>query len=556
MQRPLFSLVALSLVCSLPAQLPPGSTTAKGGEEMIEWPAGIGGGTLRKAVGMFWGNVDHMSAVALNGSVAGRAQAPAITPSVTTFDVGGLPVFDCVPLPGAGLARVAGEKKRDALLLSVMGGDELRVAYMANGLPVIAPLAHAGWQRASAMAARVDGNAIDIAARSVSLTRLLRTRCDSLLGTFTQLPDIVLAEPIRDLCLVDFNEDQLHDVAVLTDSQLQIYDINGTPLLSPPLALAQPGGAIEPLPEPSLRGGMALLRRDGPLPTSGWELLRIGGGGYETPVPVSVVVPDFTLVAMTSGDLTGDGYHDVVIQDGGNKLRVVPNEAAGGPRFVAQSGLEVTVGNLGGVQSPASVRDYNYDGVADVLVPLMANNTNYLVLETGMLSRIHTTALTYDEGIFLKSYHEVDGSFTLRLDLAASSMQSFPSVTINYYSGQENAQLGNSVMATLVASAVYDVAAVDGEFPIQIPSELIDRPNLLFLTVQLHGQSEDLQKPTFLAGAMINSVTPNNAVSIFLNAHALPGLATPQIQRTISGEVGRKAIGVISAQKSLPAHID
>jgi hypothetical protein len=82
---------------------------------------------------------------------------------------------------------------------------------------------------------------------------------------------VEIGATIRDLCFVDYNEDEVADVAVLTDTELRIVDLTGTTLFS--LALAAPGGAIEPVPQLTQRHSLALLRRK--VAPAGWELVHI-----------------------------------------------------------------------------------------------------------------------------------------------------------------------------------------------------------------------------------------------------------------------------------------
>lgn len=534
----------------LRAQLPAGAATAVPDEIQFAWPLGSGG-QVRSLDGAFWSNTDLRSAIGIRGTTLGRANAPAVTPIVTQIDVGA-PVIDSVVLPEAGLP---GPENRDALLLSVLGGDELRFACTdaAGGLVVLS-VAHPGWQRANMMQSLQVGTVVHVAARSQGGTDLLRTTYDRTQGMFAQQPGLALGESIRDLCVIDFFDDGLADIAVLTDSALRVYDVNGSVIHTS--LLSHPGGAVEPLPEPANRGGLALLRRNGA--NNGWELVRIADGVDGAPAAVAVGVPDFALGGLGTGDVNGDGVFDVAVQNAANQVRLVRNDETTGSHF-ADPATEPLVSIAGptAAQGQANLCDYDYDGVADLLVPFVAANGVHSVhLEVGLRS-LFGPALTLDP-ILMDSYYEVESvpNRIFRLGLDLSDLAGFDTMTVTWFSAEETNNLGKTEFAEQILPTLsYAVSAFTGFAEAAIDVNDIDHPHLAFFVVQFKSASNPKQKPIFLGGTTVedNEALPA-ATSAYLTANLPQGGSEKEVKRT-SPSGGRKRIGIILPQRGIPAHL-
>lgn len=546
MLRCLSVLAALSAL--LPAQLPVGAFTAVPNEIVFPWPPGSGG-QVRSLDGAFWSSTDIRSAIGIRGTTLARANAPAVTPIVTQIDVGA-PAVDSVVLPGAGLP---GPESRDALLVSVLGGAELRFACTdAAGGVVVLPVAHPGWQRASMMQSLPVGNAVHVAARSQGGTELLRTTYDRTQGMFTQQPSLALGETIRDLCVVDFDDDQLPDVAVLTDSALRVYDLGGTAIHTS--LLAHPGGAVEPLPQPSRRGGLALLRRNAA--NAGWELVHILDGVVSPAEPVAVGVANFVLGGLSTGDMNGDGLFDVAIQDNANKVRLVRVDGST-PSHFAPPATEplVTIVGPTAVQAAANLCDYDYDGVADLLVPFVATDGVYSVcLKVGLRS-LFGPALTPDE-ILMESFYDRDeyDNYTFLLGLDVTNLTAFDSMTITYYSATESVNLGKTQFAEQFLQTYH---AIEGFAPSMFDPSKIDFPALTFFLVQFKSTTNTQQKPIFMFGATVDNDESSYAASPYMQANMPPGSSPEDVKRNPPAGTGggRKKIGLIYPQRGIPVHL-
>lgn len=555
MKRNLVLLAALSMPLPLCAQLPPGSGTAIPAENVIPWPTNLGAGPVRKLVGALLNDVNHRAAVGLRGPVAATAVAPAITPYITGMDLGAS-VIDCVTLPGAGLGPPGGQH-RDALLCSVIADDELRFVWTnAGGELQKTPVSHPTWDRASMLNAFADATGITVAGRSLAGTSVVVTHFDRTTTTFTELPPIPVGALIRDLCVFDANDDGVPDVAVMTDTQVQFHSLlGGTPSTR---SLAHPGGAVEPLPEPGRRGGLALLQRNAA--NDGWELIRLLDGVADAAVAVAIDgVANFTLTAMTSGDTTGDGLSDVALQNAGNSVLLVKNDPSATPRFAnASSGPLLTVGDPGDVQQAASVCDYDYDGNPDVLVPgTTATGVPFLWLATGTRSRFAPEQNLPGNILAVCEHGGVLGSNTFRLCLTLDDyLAGFDGVTVTYYSAVEGPGLGTTYFAEKVDSGEYPMDLGQGNqltADIELDVDWIDRPAVLFLTVQFHKTDNYTEKPIFLAGGTIDNLMVTQATSAYLAANQVPQTEPRNIERV---QGGRQQIGLIFPQRSLPAHID
>lgn len=528
-------------------------------ERIIEWPSTLGTGDIRKLDGVFWHSVNELSAVGVRGTVPGKATAPAITPHVGSFNVTD-PVYDMVTLRGAGYG---GAQKRDAVLSSVFGGEELRISYVdQNDTEVVLELDHPGWRRASAMTTSNDLNGIDIVARSGNLKSVLRTRYDFQSGVFTQVPDVPVAETILDLCCVDFDADGQVDVAVLTGTKLSIYNTAGG-LLEEHM-LHHPGGAVEPAPQASMRGAIALLQRNDT--DSGWELLHITDDAVESAVAVTINGADFSLLHMCSGDADGDLAYDLAIQAVGMTSILMRNDTSGNGHYSLGGATLIEAGDPSGTQGPGSMRDYDYDGNADLLVPILVNGTRSLVLRTGLASSLTANPWVFQD-LFRISFFENERSepappapeVRLVLEIPDSlTAGSYDKVTATFYTASESGVSAGSEWAQEVpgSQVAYDVPAVAGPLVLvsPIPTAAIEHPALLFIKVQFTQIGNTRTKPTFLAGATINNDPPamgdNPATSAYLTLNLLP-MATPfPMRRSLAS--GRQQIGVIGAQKSLP----
>jgi hypothetical protein len=537
--RPLLALsITLSLAVAAAAQLPPGSHTAAPDEHMIEWPAGLGTGTLRKAVGLFWDNVDQLAAVGLRGTTTGLAMAPAITPSISLLDPGAQ-VVDVVTLTRAGLP---GLQNRDALLMTALGYDLLFAATDASGAMHVVPVAHPGWLRASQLTALADATGIDVVARSMAGNVVLRTRYDYATAAFTPMGSLPFGQQVRDLCLVDYDGDSINDVAVLTDSALGIYSVGGALLHS--VALAHSGGAVDLAPDLVERDQLALLRRNAG--DDGWEVVHIGNGTSEPGVAVSID-GDFSLVGMTSGDLDGDGDFDLAVQDAGTSVRIVENTGAS-PHFTA--GPLLTIGNVGGVQSPAGARDYDYDGAADLLVPLAGGDgKSYLVLDKGLAAVIDAQAPVFGDIFGDPSFYEQNGTFVLWL-VIPDYLTAFDKIAITAYTAPEGGD------AAYVRDLIADNRSAPGQLAVdipEIPEGSIEHPNILYLKVQFYDSTEAAppQKPIFLTGGTVKNDAGYYSMTYLEHpSRKLPGATTKKIKQ--NSNPGRIWIGGYVAQSFLP----
>ena len=538
MPRSLPLLFALSCFCSLPAQLPPGARTFAPGENMIPWPAELGTGAVRDLVGLFWHTNDNLAAIGLRGAAAGTAVAPGISSVVRTLDLGMI-AADAVALP---LAAGPENTQHDALLFSGLTGVDLGVAWSGQtGEPVVTLVTQSGWSRSTLLNARKDATGVDVAGKSFAGTTLLRTRFEQ--GSFVQVPGVEIGATIRDLCFVDYNEDEVADVAVLTDTELRIVDLTGTTLFS--LALAAPGGAIEPVPQLTQRHSLALLRRK--VAPAGWELVHISQAAVEAPQAVTLLVADNVLGGMGSGDFDGDGIYDLAIQDSGNAVRLVLNLGAA-PHFAgADTVPPVTIGNVGSVQGPASVCDYDHDGCADLLVPLAAAGSNWLVLSRGLRGRIDPAAALFPN-IFDDFAHELDEGGALYVGLRPEDLSGFTRLVITGYTGLDSMSDGEVATLAFEVDLTPDgVAGLNGYVRVLLPGAEIDFPKLLFVQVQLFDDA-GVQRPSFLTGGTIDHEEVQVPTSDYLIDHTLPG-AVPQ---DITRYNPRQLIGLHVRQVSLP----
>ncbi|HEX5052075.1 MAG TPA: hypothetical protein VFZ65_09905 [Planctomycetota bacterium] len=553
--------IALGVPGLLSAQTPPAGPSAVPTENMIPWPAGLGSGVLRKVVGLFWDSVDHPSAIAVRGTATARAIDPAITSYIEPFS--GEMVIDCVKLPHAGLLG----PPSDGLLMSVLGGAELRFGYVdGNGIPQFLPLSFPEWLRASAMAVLADGTGIDIAARSMTGNQLLRLRYDYQQRAFAQLAPLTLTETIRDLCVIDFDGDGLGDVAVLTDSHVRIYDVNGGVAFS--MQLAHAGGAIEPVPEPGQRGALALLQRNAA--NDGWQLLHITRFEIQPPVDILIDGASFTLGGLVSGDLDDDGDYDLAIQNGDTKVLLVrnhvdPTVVPAAPHFDSTDTRVLIAGNQIGVQTSACMVDSDFDGAADLIAAVQANNgQGYLVVRTALRSLFEIDAEYYPD-IFTDSFHElVNGEKTMRLNLCnlGGLSSDYTQVEVTYYTASEQAVTEGGYASEVTATTQQiEPGAQDMTIETPMAAANIDNPQLLFVKVQFSNPNIIKAKPTFLAGATIDDDLvwgqTLDISSAYLSAHRLPDTTEMQVKRELQdpnnpNNQGRQQIGLIGAQKSLP----
>lgn len=546
--RSLPYLLALFCCSSLSAQvpLPPGARTFAPHEKMIPWPAELGTGPVRDVVGAFWHTNNTLSAVGLRGTAAGIAVAPAITSAVRPLDLTTI-AADAVTLP---LAEGPGSTQHDVLLFSGLPGVDLGLAWSGpTGDPVVSLVTQSGWSRATKLTVRRDGTGFDVIGKAFSGSTLLRTRYEQ--GVFVPVPDVAIGATIRDLCFIDYDQDANGDAAVLTDTELRIVDVAGTTLFS--LALAAPGGAIAPVPQFTLRNSLALLRRT--LAPAGWELVHISQAAVEPPQAVTLLVADFVVGGMGSGDFDGDAIYDLAIQDGGNTVRLVRNQGAGPqPHFAGANLIEpVTIGSLGGVQAQASVRDYDHDGCADLLVPLAAAGSNWLVLSGGTRTRFNLAAETLPN-IFGEFAHEIDPSDVLQLRLLTEHMTDFAKLSIfGYTAHEDDLQPPNPGYATerfaIEGMPMADLVAMQSEVWPPLAGEDIHYRNLLFVQVQLFDEA-GLQRPSFFTGGTINHGGGPTPWSDYLTANAFDGADPQNITR--KDDPGRKIIGFHVRQKVLP----
>jgi hypothetical protein len=543
--RSLLSLLAVVCCCSLPAQLPPGTRTFAPGEIMIPWPADLGTGPIRDLVGVFWHTNDNLSAFGLRGTASGLAVAPGISSGFRPVSLGTI-AADVVTLP---LAAGVGSTQHDALLFSGLPPVDLGIAFCdANGEPDVTLFTHTGWSRATMLTTRVDGTGIDVIGKAFSGSTLLRTRYEQ--GVFVQLPDVAIGAVIRDLCFVDYDQDAYGDAAVLTDTELRIVDAAGNTLFTSPLAA--PGGAIEPVPQIAQRNSVALLRRK--VAPAGWELVHISQAAVEAPQAVTLLVADFVLNGFGSGDFDGDGIWDVAIQDGGNSVRLVKNQGVA-PHFANADAVDpLTVGNLGGVQGQASVRDYDHDGCADLLVPLAVGGSNWLVLKKGMRSHVLPVALTYGE-MFMELLHETAGDGTLAIRLATDEMGPFKKVVVLGYTVHEDAIPPDGGVSALpefdARLSVDDLEASGGQITGELDGERIHYRRLLFLHLQLF-DDEGVLRPSFVTGGTIDNDGATVPSSGYCEANAIGGAMLQPIKRTPPSGGERFTIGLHVWQQNLP----
>jgi hypothetical protein len=517
---------------------------------MIPWPAAIGSGPLRKVEGLFFDNVEHPAAIGLRGTTGGIAIAPGVTPYVGPIDLGA-PIFDLVRLQSAGWGL---PQSRDALLVSGFALDELRyVETLEDGTVDVQSFAHTGWRRASMMHAVTDATGIEIAARSSNGLKLLRTRYDFGMETFVQLPPLPLGSAIRDLSLIDYDGNGTMEVAVLNDTHLKVYAVGGTELLS--RVLNHPGGAVETLHENGMPDALALLRRNGN--DDGWQLSYIQYTKADEVQPLRINGSDFDFTSMVSGDMDGDGDSDVAVQDALVRLTVVHNNTTGGDHLPTNDPLEIIVGHLAGTQGPASVRDYDYDGAADLLVPVESTaGDSYLVKVTSLKpAAIAQGALAASPSIFLKVLHEKNPD-QLKLSLFTGHLvNDYNNVTVTTYISSESAlEFGYADQADQVTFAVTSDHQSSQTLILSIAGQDIDYDKILFLKIQFSSDSNHAIKPTFLAAMTIDddhtSTTGNALTGTYIPENLAPGASLIDASRTIGH--GRVRIGAFGKQKSLP----